>query len=657
MKLRADWISELLCACTVLAGVPGWAEPHTPELVTKDLPIGGVRTRDRWTFYGGAMYFHRLKMSPDGTALWAATNKGIIRLDVAAERLTRFSTLDGLADNTTLDLTFDASGALWVATFSGLSRLDAQGWKSWRRGDGLRDVHLTHVEVGADEQPWVTTGSGIPATVSHFHGLRWIEYSLLHDGLQGVGIDALHAGSDNRVWAALYDAAQSPGRPGTAQRQGCGLVQFLPDGTWRDVTPPPHLLALNTRRAFTALQNLPDGRLVAGTPLGLFLWNGEKWTRFGFKEGLTDEVVVDLCPGPNQKVWGLTRRGVFSFDGDGVQMESAPIPDLGPLSLRSGKLAVGPEEDFWIAPDPPAVLIHGRGLKWTVHVPELDGPTTPEDRGVRSILKDVSGNLYFACPGNPGALTRFDGTHWEVLLSGELSAAALDRNGSLWVAGGSVFRRAGNEWLNEGKKIGVTGPPSFIHADRQGHLWVGGGKDLLEWDRGGTVPHTGESPGLLPPYLNMATGPAGHLWLWAGQGIFQWKGDRQWSFTGKEGGLPGLKGGAMAVGPRGEVYLGGPWGAAQYDGLTWNHFVREGSDLLEAIPVLPGREVQAILVDRKGMVWFGTADGGIGTFDGRVWGKLTSAQGLPSNGVGCIFEDDEAYWFGTLGGVGRYAKR
>jgi len=633
------------------------AEIRTPEVRKADLPIGGVRTKGRWTYYGGLIHFNRVRVSRDGSVLWAATDKGVLRLDIERERLTRFSTLDGLADNCTADIALGVDNSVWAATYSGLSLVGPSGCTTWDKKDGLVSSNLSRVAIDRSQRPWVSSGGTLPNAISYFHSTRWVHYSQRDDGLGGAGVDLLHAGAKGKVWAIVYDADHSLGRADIFVRRSASLAVFSPDGTWQMMPLPKHLLAYRKRRAVTGLESFEDGRLVAATVLGLFAWDGKSWTRYGTREGLPDEVVIDICPGPADTIWGLTRRGIFSFNGTGARLEVRIPQEVQEKAGPPTQVAVGPEGDIWIVPDPPVQLVHGEGLRWTIYMPEIDGPMTQSKLGVNTILHDKASYHYFAAAGQTGGLSRFDGQKWEILYVGDVRSAALDKKGQPWIATGAIQRYVGKEWVDQTESLGLAGPVNTVHTDRQGTLWIAGEKDLLEWDGSKIVNHAGDTPQFLPPYAAMASGQAGHFWVRCGQGVAQWKGEKLWKLAGKSDGLPGITGKAAAVGPRGEVYLGGPWGAAQYDGRSWTHFVAEDVVYQHALPSLPGRQVNTILVDRQGTVWFGTDDGGIATYDGRNWGKMTTADGLPSNGVWSVIEDENSFWFGTLAGVSRFRKR
>ena len=65
--------------------------------------------------------------------------------------------------------------------------------------------------------------------------------------------------------------------------------------------------------------------------------------------------------------------------------------------------------------------------------------------------------------------------------------------------------------------------------------------------------------------------------------------------------------------------------------------------------------VQDILQDREGALWFATSNG-VSRYDGRTWTNFTTRDGLVDNRVYVMFQDrDGVLWFGTWwGGVSRY---
>ncbi|MEJ2569586.1 MAG: two-component regulator propeller domain-containing protein [Anaerolineales bacterium] len=103
----------------------------------------------------------------------------------------------------------------------------------------------------------------------------------------------------------------------------------------------------------------------------------------------------------------------------------------------------------------------------------------------------------------------------------------------------------------------------------------------------------------------------------------------------------------IAVADDGSLWFGGAMGAVQFDAKTWTIYgVDEG---------LPKDNVQAIVVDEDGALWFATLGGGVSRFKERAWKYYTTLNGLVDDSVTCAYVASNGdIWFGTYGGVSRF---
>jgi len=117
------------------------------------------------------------------------------------------------------------------------------------------------------------------------------------------------------------------------------------------------------------------------------------------------------------------------------------------------------------------------------------------------------------------------------------------------------------------------------------------------------------------------------------------------TFTQSNSGLPGNAIAALAVGPKGKVWVGTYGrGAARFDGVGW-------------LPVAPrlgigDTWVTAVAVGPDGTAWLGTYGAGLSRFDGQRWTTFqVENSGLPNNWVTALtVAPDGAVWIGTYGG-------
>lgn len=70
---------------------------------------------------------------------------------------------------------------------------------------------------------------------------------------------------------------------------------------------------------------------------------------------------------------------------------------------------------------------------------------------------------------------------------------------------------------------------------------------------------------------------------------------------------------------------------------------------------LPSNRLTAVTVAADGTIWVGSANAGVGMYDGVRWVTYTAEDGLPSNQVhDLVLDGDGAVWIATDVGVGRY---
>lgn len=111
--------------------------------------------------------------------------------------------------------------------------------------------------------------------------------------------------------------------------------------------------------------------------------------------------------------------------------------------------------------------------------------------------------------------------------------------------------------------------------------------------------------------------------------------------------IPSDKVYSICIAPDGTQWFGTDQGAARHTGYitmeNWTVYNKENG--------LIDNFVQAIAVDKKGDVWFGTKSG-ISVLSGKTWKSYTIQDGLNSNNIQCIIVDKNGVvWFGTDNGV------
>jgi ligand-binding sensor domain-containing protein len=94
------------------------------------------------------------------------------------------------------------------------------------------------------------------------------------------------------------------------------------------------------------------------------------------------------------------------------------------------------------------------------------------------------------------------------------------------------------------------------------------------------------------------------------------------------------------------MWFGTDHGISRYDGKNWRTYTTNDG--------LASNNIWVITQDNQDNLWFGTNDG-VSCYDGSRWRTFTNKDGLAGNNVGAIAQDNKGnLWFGTKGGVSRY---
>ncbi len=103
----------------------------------------------------------------------------------------------------------------------------------------------------------------------------------------------------------------------------------------------------------------------------------------------------------------------------------------------------------------------------------------------------------------------------------------------------------------------------------------------------------------------------------------------------------------IAVADDESIWFGGVMGAVHFNGKTWTIY---GAD-----EGLPNDNVQSIVVDDDGALWFATLGGGVSRLKDRTWKNFSTLNVLADDSVTCAYVASNGdLWFGTYGGVSRF---
>ncbi|MXV73024.1 SpoIIE family protein phosphatase [Candidatus Poribacteria bacterium] len=112
---------------------------------------------------------------------------------------------------------------------------------------------------------------------------------------------------------------------------------------------------------------------------------------------------------------------------------------------------------------------------------------------------------------------------------------------------------------------------------------------------------------------------------------------------------------ASLISHEGDLWLATSHGAVRYDGKRLITYTTKSTSQHPRKERFLVDNVQDVIEDSHGSLWFATKGGGIVRYDGETFDTLTTKDGLAHNNISKIYESaDKDIWFATEGGVTQY---
>jgi signal transduction histidine kinase/ligand-binding sensor domain-containing protein len=336
-------------------------------------------------------------------------------------------------------------GRLWFLLDRGLLRVEGDQTRTFTASDGVPHTKGSEVLEDRDGNVWVGTHDGL----ARFRDGRWVTFTT-RDGLPDDDVTALHEDREGSLWVGT---------------RGGGIAQFTDRVVVTRAAPPSVRDVL--QRVATICQDR-RGAFWFGLRNGLLRWDGidERWYTTG--DGLPDDEVLAVAPGPGGEVWVGTANGLARVSADGRVDVPAPA---------GGKVT--------------AFHVDGQGTVWI---------------------------------GNAGRLLRFRAGRLQQVapsLDTEIRAIEADRSGRIWIAGSVVLSRMEGDRLMPVELPGGEQTGRSLHRDREGRLWLVSGTDIARLDPG-PIRFLGPTAGLGGRQLfQLIDDHRGHFWLSTSRGLLR----------------------------------------------------------------------------------------------------------------------------------------
>ncbi len=509
-----------------------------------------------------------LTPAPDGT-MWVATDTGLARVDLAGTPYrvaALLTTAAGLPSERLHTVHVDRRSGVWAGTHAGLALIEGDGVRrTLTMEDGLPSEVVWSLCDDPAGRLWIGTKGGLAVLADGV--VRRVETGAAADGAGGPGgAQVVRCDAQGRVWVALVN--------GDVRRvEETGATAAPGTGGW--APRPIHTVGARVR----ALHADGRARLLIGAGDGVTVLDGDTprgaWT---VDDGLPAKEVYALHADGAGRIWAGTGAGLALLEDDAVPLRAPAHPALragAPVYAcatdRQGRMWLGGEDGVAAldpmtdrpapVPAPPALAGH---LIWALHGDARGQLWVGTDSDGLLCVDPDSGAVraHLTLARHVPVLCREDKRHLWAAFSG-YGVVRLD------IETGAVLQRVG---VTEGLPgADVQG----LQFDAAGHLWVGtwgGWLARIDPERGAVLDTRRLGGDATPhPISDLSLDAAGLLWVSTyGGGLLCLDpecGTIVRALTTRDG-LPSDLLYACAVDRRGHIWMGTRRGVARYTPTT-----------------------------------------------------------------------------------------
>jgi signal transduction histidine kinase/ligand-binding sensor domain-containing protein/CheY-like chemotaxis protein/HPt (histidine-containing phosphotransfer) domain-containing protein len=488
---------------------------------------------------------------------------------------------------------------------------------NWQIPQGLPQSSAQAIARTPDGYLWVGTQEGL----ARFDGIRFVVFD--HDNEPGI--------PDKHIVALFVDTA---GRLWIGTSAGIAVYE---QGHFESLSVVPDL-----EHAFVrAIAQGEQGRIWVGTDSGLFGIGNGKAVSFDSHSGLIDSRIRALLEDRDGVLWVGTAAGSQRFDGNRFEALSFG----GAASEQITALHQDLQGAVWLGTDSGSLYRYATGRFTLVAGAGRLGSI------VLALTSDRDGTLWIGTHG--GGLVRWRNGNLDVLRtnlfeSGELGALLEDDEGSLWVGswGEGLLRLRNGKFVSAGEPEGLQKDVTWTITPRgEGGVWVGSDGGLSSYVAG-TFAHIAAPKGQENVRVRAVVEDRSHA-LWVGtQGAGVYRIDRRGTTVFNQShGLAGNSVTAMLEDRRGRIWVGSNQGLDRIDRgiVSSQQFLLRNSNR---------SAVRLLYEDSEGRLWVGTETQGLFVIDTDETKHFGAADGLPSDWVISIHEDERGtIWLGTSDGL------
>lgn len=586
--------------------------------------------------------------------LWLGTDGGgVSRFD--GTKFRHFAKKNGLLDNSVRTIVEDSKGFLWFGTMEGISVYDGLRFFNITKEKGLSSNKIIKLFEDSRKNMWAGTADGGLNKIQLLSddSVQINSYTAEH-GLSSEWIFDIYEDSKHRLWLATYNG----GITILSFKDTVPVVEYLKSGF--DI-PSAVILAIEGDAA---------GNIWCGTQdAGAFMIrmsgpdSGKVKTFNPENSGLPDHTIWDILCDRNGSIWfGTNESGTILYDGKSFMTYSTKngFPNNQVLDVFEDA-----ESNIWFGS-----FGHGlcrlTGYNFS-HYTTSDGLPGEQVYGIR---EDRHGNYWLATYGgglvylhlanNIPHFTSFTSKHG--LPDNNLRSVALDSRGYIWLATAEhgISRYDGKKFINLSEKDGlINNNINCIFVDSKDNVWCGTQGGISKLDSIGFRNMNEEKDGLINNEVQtIIEDKQGYLWFGTMGGLARMKGKTMTTYDEVEG-LYDKRIYALAEDSIGNIWIG-TFGGGLYKfdvskdtlpiQVVANDAILSSNNIYSL--VFPDAKTLLVATDKGFDKLSLSASGNI--IQARNYNKTDGFIAVENN-LNAILKDTKGdIWFGTVKGLSRY---
>lgn len=419
----------------------------------------GIRFTNYYSIDDELFYGAKDMMIDKNDRMWFATAEGLLKYEVGkdsgTEKMTRYTTENGLKDNFLTLLEEDLNGNIWIGSYNfGLTKFDPDAtmeFTNYTTEDGLPSNNIQAIEADRMGNIWIGTDKGL----IKYNGDHFAHYTT-NDGLTNNNVRCIASDSEGNIWVGT--------------RRGLNRFELLEDGVENIIQYISDESLINASVA----EIIEDQRGIIwiGTfGSGLFSFNPSSPTYFNYGRLMLQDKENNLW-------FSKFGSGVTKYDGK-KSMTYGTAQGLATNDVS--KIFQDKEDNLWFAGNNTLSKFDGKTFtKFTL------GQSLPSMRVIDWEI-DSKDNIWLGS-WNDGVV-KFDGnsfTHYTSAQGLTVNTGYMllaDKTGNIWMGGEYLNKFDGQYFTNYApSNLSELYGSEPLVQDRYGNIWFGSLNGLVGFD-------------------------------------------------------------------------------------------------------------------------------------------------------------------------------